>query len=58
MVLILSMFGGLGLDVPGEGRAAAGSGAVDQRLREHRGSVRALAEVVVGCVEGDWSMHG
>jgi len=52
------MFGGLGLDVPGEGRAAAGSGAVDQRLREHRGSVRALAEVVVGCVEGDWSMHG
>ena len=52
------MFGDLGLDVPGEGRAAAGSGAVDQRLREHRGSVRALAEIFVGCLEGAWVWHG
>ena len=49
---------GLGLDVPGEGRVAAGSGAVDQRLREHRGSGRALAEAIVGCVEGAWAGHG
>lgn len=33
MLLLLSMFGGLGLDLPGEGMVAKGFGAVDQRAR-------------------------
>ena len=49
---------GLELDFPGEGSAAADSGAVDQRLREHRRSGRALAEVVVGCLGGGRARHG
>ena len=48
---------GLELDIPGEG-AAAGSGAVDRRLGEHRRSGGSLAEVMVGCVEGAWAWHG
>ena len=48
---------GLGLDVPGEG-AAAGSGAIDQRLREHRRSGAALAEIILGCMKGAWAWHG
>jgi hypothetical protein len=55
--LILSMFWGLGLDLPGEG-AATGSRAVDQRLWEHRRSGGALAEIFVGCLEGAWAWHG
>jgi hypothetical protein len=49
---------GLELDFPGEGSAAADSGAVDQRLREHRRSGRALAGVVVGCLGGGRARHG
>jgi len=52
------LFRGLGLDFPGEGRAAADSRAVDQRSREQRGSGRALAEVIVGSVQGGRSRHG
>ena len=39
---------GLELDFPGEGSAAADSGAVDQRLGERRRSGGALAEIFVG----------
>ena len=49
---------GLGLDVPGEGLVAAASRAVDRRPGEHRRSGGALAEVIVGCVEGAWAWHG
>ena len=49
---------GLGLDVPGEGSAPADFGAVDQRLREHRRYGRALAEVIIGFLEGGRARHG
>ncbi len=52
------LFRGLGLDFPGEGSVARDSGAVDQRLREHRRSGGALAEVIVGCFEGGRARHG
>lgn len=49
---------GLGLDVPGEGLVAAGSGAIDRRPGERRRSGGALSEVIVGCVEGAWASDG
>ena len=52
------LFRGLELDFPGEGRAASGFGSVVQRVRKHRGSGRALVEVIVGCFEGGRSRHG
>ena len=52
------LFRGLGLDFPGEGRAAADSGAVDQRLGERRRSGGALAEVIIGELERGRARHG
>jgi hypothetical protein len=49
---------GLGLDVPGEGLVAAGSGAIDRRPGERRRSGVALAEVIVGCIKGARAWHG